>query len=150
MAVTQQFPGILHTLITVSWPLLNVTGNSFCYPGPLSPSDSTPPWWSRAGALALHTRQDEGVTTSHLISRLSLTLAKGLASLIVHRIPRHPNLAEPPSLDCPYDFTQKQLPWQLPILPITLLQLNMFQKNITYVFCNHSYFHVCNVLFAMY
>ena len=42
-------------------------------------------------AVALHTGQDEGITTSHLASRVSLTLAKGLASMLVNRIPRHPN-----------------------------------------------------------
>ena len=42
-------------------------------------------------ALALHTGQDESVTTSHLVSRVSLTLAKGLASMLVNRIPRHPS-----------------------------------------------------------
>ena len=42
-------------------------------------------------AVALHTGQDEGITTSNLASRVSLTLAKGLASMLVNRIPRHPN-----------------------------------------------------------
>ena len=42
-------------------------------------------------ALALHTGQDESVTTSHLVSRVSLTLAKGLAAMVVNRIPRQPS-----------------------------------------------------------
>ena len=42
-------------------------------------------------ALALHTGQDEGQTTSHLISRVSLTLVKGLSSLILNRIPNLPS-----------------------------------------------------------
>ena len=41
-------------------------------------------------AVALYTGQDEGVTTPHLVSRVSLTLVKGLASMLVNRIPRHP------------------------------------------------------------
>ena len=48
-----------------------------------------------AGALARHTGEDEGEATSHLFSRCSMLLQKGLAALLLNRVPNHP----PPEVD---------------------------------------------------
>ena len=42
-------------------------------------------------ALSLRTGQREEQATAHLTSRISLTLMKGLASLVLNRIPDHPS-----------------------------------------------------------
>ena len=41
-------------------------------------------------ALARHTGQEEGETISHLLTRASVLLQKGLSSLLLNRIPGHP------------------------------------------------------------
>ena len=41
-------------------------------------------------ALARHTGQEEGETISHLITRASVLLQKGLSSLLLNRIPGYP------------------------------------------------------------
>ena len=41
-------------------------------------------------ALARHTGQEEGETISHLLTRASVLLQKGLSSLLLNRIPSHP------------------------------------------------------------
>ena len=43
-----------------------------------------------ATALALHTGQEEGEAISHLFSRCSLLLQRGLAALLYNRVPAHP------------------------------------------------------------
>ena len=40
-------------------------------------------------ALARHTGQEEGETISHLLTRASVLLQKGLSSLLLNRIPGH-------------------------------------------------------------
>ena len=40
-------------------------------------------------ALARHTGQEEGETISHLITRVSVQLQKGLSAMILNRIPSH-------------------------------------------------------------
>ena len=40
-------------------------------------------------ALARHTGQEEGETISHLLTRASVLLQKGLSSLLLNRIPIH-------------------------------------------------------------
>ena len=51
-----------------------------------------------AACLARHTGQDEGEATSHLFSRCALLLQRGLAALLLNRIPTH----APPEIDgCP-------------------------------------------------
>ena len=42
-------------------------------------------------ALARHTGQEEGETISHLLTRASVLLQKGLSSLLLNRIPGHPS-----------------------------------------------------------
>ena len=42
-------------------------------------------------ALARHTAQDEGEKTGHLVKRASILLQKGLAAMVLNRIPGHPN-----------------------------------------------------------
>ena len=42
-------------------------------------------------ALARHTGQDEGEKTGHLVKRASILLQKGLAAMVLNRIPGHPN-----------------------------------------------------------
>ena len=42
-------------------------------------------------ALAKHTGQEEGETISHLLTRASVLLQKGLSSLLLNRIPGHPS-----------------------------------------------------------
>ena len=42
-----------------------------------------------AACLARHTGQDEGEATSHLFSRCALLLQRGLAALLLNRIPTH-------------------------------------------------------------
>ena len=44
-------------------------------------------------ALARHTGQEEGETISHLLTRASVLLQKGLSSLLLNRIPGHPSPA---------------------------------------------------------
>ena len=44
-------------------------------------------------ALARHTGQEEGETISHLLTRPSVLLQKGLSSLLLNRIPDHPSPA---------------------------------------------------------
>ena len=46
-------------------------------------------------ALARHTGQDEGECISHLFSRCALLLQRGLAALLLNRLPSHP----PPEVD---------------------------------------------------
>ena len=41
-------------------------------------------------ALARHTGQEEGETISHLLTRASVLLQKGLSALLLNRIPGHP------------------------------------------------------------
>ena len=41
-------------------------------------------------ALARHTGQEEGEAISHLFSRCSLLLQRGLAALLLNRVPNHP------------------------------------------------------------
>ena len=41
-------------------------------------------------ALARHTGQEEGETVSHLMTRASVLLQKGLSALLLNRIPGHP------------------------------------------------------------
>ena len=41
-------------------------------------------------ALARHTGQEEGETISHLHTRASVLLQKGLSALLLNRIPSHP------------------------------------------------------------
>ena len=41
-------------------------------------------------ALARHTGQEEGETISHLLTRASVLLQKGLSALLLNRIPCHP------------------------------------------------------------
>ena len=41
-------------------------------------------------ALARHTGQEEGETISHLMTRASVLLQKGLSALLLNRIPGHP------------------------------------------------------------
>ena len=42
-------------------------------------------------ALARHTGQDEGEKTGHLVKRASILLQKGLAAMVMNRIPIHPH-----------------------------------------------------------
>ena len=51
-----------------------------------------------AACLARHTGQDEGEATSHLFSRCALLLQRGLAALLLNRIPTH---ASPEIDGCP-------------------------------------------------
>ena len=44
-------------------------------------------------ALARHTGQEEGEAISHLLTRASVLLQKGLSSLLLNRIPGHPSPA---------------------------------------------------------
>ena len=41
-------------------------------------------------SLARHTGQEEGETISHLFTRASILLQKGLSALLLNRIPSHP------------------------------------------------------------
>ena len=41
-------------------------------------------------ALARHTGQEEGETISHLLTRASVLLQKGLSALLLNRIPGYP------------------------------------------------------------
>ena len=51
-----------------------------------------------SACLARHTGQDEGEATSHLFSRCALLLQRGLAALLLNRIPTH---ASPEIDGCP-------------------------------------------------
>ena len=42
-------------------------------------------------ALARHTGKDEGEKTGHLVKRASILLQKGLAAMVLNRIPGHPH-----------------------------------------------------------
>ena len=44
-------------------------------------------------ALARHTGQEEGETISHILTRASVLLQKGLSALLLNRIPCHPTPA---------------------------------------------------------
>ena len=44
-------------------------------------------------ALARHTGQEESETISHLVTRASVLLQKGLSALLLNRIPGHPTPA---------------------------------------------------------
>ena len=44
-------------------------------------------------ALARHTGEDEGQTTSHLFTRVAILIQRGLAALLLNRIPSNPKPA---------------------------------------------------------
>ena len=41
-------------------------------------------------ALARHTGQEEGEKTGHLVKRVAMILQRGLAGMLLNRIPGHP------------------------------------------------------------
>ena len=43
-------------------------------------------------ALARHTGEDEGQTTSHLFTRVAILIQRGLAALLLNRIPDYPSV----------------------------------------------------------
>ena len=46
-----------------------------------------------AAALARHTGEDEGQTVAHLFTRCAILIQRGLAALLVNRIPEYPPVA---------------------------------------------------------